>query len=87
MKGNSMTNEFDTVAWLKQKDKHVQVHVTVCYELDGYQPIGVWALDEIGIDITPMLEPDEYDLLVEKAERHAVEYMTETAEMNCEGER
>lgn len=81
-------NELETVAWLKGAEGyHVQVPVVVCFELDGFRPLGLWVEDERGSDITTELEQSEYDLLVEKAERHAVEYMCEAAEMNCEGER
>ena len=82
-----MQNELETVAWLKTGNRHVQVPVTVCFELDGYKPLGLWVEDEHGADITTEIEQSEYDLLVEKAERHAVEQYTEVAEMMSEGER
>lgn len=81
-------NQLETVAWLKGADGwHVQVPVTVCFELDGYRPINLCVEDERGNVITGALDKSEYYLLVEKATRHAVEYMTESAETNCEGER
>ena len=79
--------EFETVAWVKHDGRFAQAPVAVNYDLDGYRVIGLWIQDSDGKDITTEIEQSEYDLLVEKATRHAVEYMTETAEMNCEGER
>lgn len=76
-----MSNELETVAWLKQGDKHVQVPVIVCYELDGYKPLGLWVQDKHGNDITTDIEQDEYDLLYSKAMANAVEYMCEAADM------
>lgn len=74
-------NELETVAWLKQGERHVQVPVVVCYELDGYKPIGLWVSDELGIDITPLISQDEYDLLYSKAMADAIEYMADAADM------
>lgn len=73
-------NELETVAWVEVNGRHVQLPVLLSYELDGYVPLGLWVSDEDGNDITEQIDPAEYAILHEKAERHSLEYMTEAAD-------
>ena len=76
-------NEFETFADIDGE----RGMVTVCYELDGYKPIGMWVSNEFGVDITLAMDETEYDKLYEEACQDAAESMACAAESYCEGER
>lgn len=78
-----MSYEFETIAEIDGEKKSV----TVSYELDGYKPLGLWAEDEYGNDVTLVISEAEYDRLYEIACGKAAEDMACAAEAYFDGER
>ena len=60
--------------------------VTVCFEVDGYKPLGLWIMDSHG-DITDTVSEADYDRLYQQACTHVVESMADAADMVAGMER